>query len=144
MNEKFRMLGWEWMRWLGVFIASQPLLVVGWFLLAMGAPDWPVRATSVQPLGFGAVNHWRCLSSSYTGQSDALSFLRFWLCRGTVVHYWFCRVDRWRKEPLLRWLTGGELYQSAPPFSWEWLVWVCTALVHQTLSSAHRTLSGAH
>jgi hypothetical protein len=39
MNEDFRRLGWKWMRWLGVFIASQPLLAVGWFLLSMGAPD---------------------------------------------------------------------------------------------------------
>jgi hypothetical protein len=39
----------------------------------MGAPDspvhCPVRATSVQPLGFGAVDRWIRLSSSFTGQS---------------------------------------------------------------------------
>jgi hypothetical protein len=48
----------------------------------MGAPDsplrhrtatvhCPVRATSAQPLGFGAVDRWRRLSSSCTGQSGA-------------------------------------------------------------------------
>jgi hypothetical protein len=31
----------------------------------------PVRATSTQPLGFGAVDRWKSLSSSYTGQSGA-------------------------------------------------------------------------
>jgi hypothetical protein len=31
----------------------------------------PVRATLAQPLGFGAVDHWRYLSSSCTGQSSA-------------------------------------------------------------------------
>jgi hypothetical protein len=111
------MLGFKWMRWLGVFITSQPLQVVGWILLAMGAPDspvchrtvtvyWPVRATSAQPLGFGAVDRWRRLSSSCTGQSDGLWLLRFWLCRGTVAHCCFCRVGRWRREPLLCWLIG--------------------------------------
>jgi hypothetical protein len=76
------MLGWKWMRWLGVFIASQPLLAVGWILLAMGAPDSPVRhrtvtvhcpvcATSAQPLGFGAGRPLEPLSSSCTGQSGA-------------------------------------------------------------------------
>jgi hypothetical protein len=33
----------------------------------------PVRATSAQPLGFGAVDRWRRLSSSCTGQSGATS-----------------------------------------------------------------------
>jgi hypothetical protein len=48
----------------------------------MGAPDSPlrhriatvhctVRATSAQPLGFLAVDHWRRMSSSCTGQSGA-------------------------------------------------------------------------
>jgi hypothetical protein len=32
---------------------------------------FPVRATSAQPLGFGAVDRWRRLSSRCTGQSDA-------------------------------------------------------------------------
>jgi hypothetical protein len=84
MNEDFRRLGWEWMRWLGVFIASQPLLVVGWFLLAMGAPDspvrhrtvtvhYPVRTTSAQPLGFRELDRWRRLSSNCTGQFGATS-----------------------------------------------------------------------
>jgi hypothetical protein len=108
--------GSEWGGW-GVFIASQPLLVVGWFLLAMGAPDnsvrhrtvtvhCPVHATSVQPLGFRAVDRWRCLSSSCTGQSGALWLLCFWLYHGTVAHCCLCRVDRWHREPLLCWLTG--------------------------------------
>jgi hypothetical protein len=30
MNENFRMLGWLWMRWLGVFIAPNHFLAVGW------------------------------------------------------------------------------------------------------------------
>jgi hypothetical protein len=51
-------------------------------LLAMGAPDslvrhrtvivhCPVRAMSAQPLGFRAVDRWRCLSSSCTGEFGA-------------------------------------------------------------------------
>jgi hypothetical protein len=89
------------MRWLGVFIASQPLLVVGWILLAMGAPDspvhhrtvtvhCPVRATSSKPLGFGAVDHWRRLSFAAPDSLVPHRTVRwpltllFWLLRGTV------------------------------------------------------------
>jgi hypothetical protein len=61
------------MRWLGVFIASNHFLARWLFLLAMDTPDspvahetptvhCPVRATSVRPLGFGAVDRWNPLS----------------------------------------------------------------------------------
>jgi hypothetical protein len=87
----------------GVFIASQPLLAVGWILLAMGAPDSPVRhrtitvhclvrATSTQPLGFGAVDHWGALSSSCTGQSGAL-----WLLSQHCSPQTPFADDRWRQ-----------------------------------------------
>jgi hypothetical protein len=124
------MLGWKWMRWLGVFIASQPLLTVGWFLLAMGALDRPVRTgpsgaapdshcalsgarhvsatirvRSWSTIGaFVILLHWtvRC----HTGQSGAL-----WLCCSDFCVALFCsdisRVDRWMsREPLLGWFTG--------------------------------------
>jgi hypothetical protein len=66
----------------GGIYSPQPLPSRWWRLLAMGAPDspvrhrtttvhCPVRATSVQSLGFVAVDRWRCLSSSCTGQSGA-------------------------------------------------------------------------
>jgi hypothetical protein len=71
------------MRWLGDIYSPQPLPSRWQGLLAMGAPDspvrhWtttvqcPVRATSAQLLGFGAVDRWRRLSSCCTGQSGAL------------------------------------------------------------------------
>jgi Fe-S-cluster-containing dehydrogenase component len=90
----------------------------------MGAPDSPVRhrtaivhcpvhATSAQPLGFGAVDNWRCLSSSCTEQSGATpdSPVPFDFCRGTVDHCSFCTESLARRESLLWWLTGqsGEL-----------------------------------
>jgi hypothetical protein len=34
----------------------------------------PVRATSAQPLGFGAFDHWGALSSCCTGQSGATPY----------------------------------------------------------------------
>jgi hypothetical protein len=134
--------GSEWGGW-GVFIASQPLLSVGWFLLAMGAPDSPVRhrtvtvhcpvhATSVQPLGFLAVDRWRRLSSSCTRQSGALWLLRSDFCRDTVLHCCFCRVDCWRQlavaplsHRIVRWIiaerasnfpkvAGSSLYGPGP------------------------------
>jgi hypothetical protein len=103
--------GSEWGGW-GVFIASQPLLAFGWFLLAMGAPDSPmchqttivhcaVRATSAQPLGFGAGRPLEPLSSCCTRQSGAFWLMRFWLW-----HVLFTMAgDRWHRESLLRWLT---------------------------------------
>jgi hypothetical protein len=76
MNVKFRKLGsLEW-RWLGLFITSTTILVVA----VDGTPDSPMvhrtghcsvsGACHVKcPLGFRAVDHWRHLSSSCTGQS---------------------------------------------------------------------------
>jgi hypothetical protein len=67
----------------GGIYSPQPLSSRWQRLLAMGAPDspvrhravtvhCPVRATSAQPLGFGAVDRWSCLSSCCTGLSSAL------------------------------------------------------------------------
>jgi hypothetical protein len=66
----------------GGIYSPQPLPSHWQRLLAMGAPDSPVRhqtvtvhcpvsATSAQTLGFGAVDRWRCLLSCCTGQSGA-------------------------------------------------------------------------
>jgi hypothetical protein len=66
----------------GGIYSPQPLPSHWKRLLAMGALDslvrhrtaivhCPVCATSAQPLGFGAVDHWRCLSSSCIGQFSA-------------------------------------------------------------------------
>jgi hypothetical protein len=56
----------------GGIYSLQPLPSRWQRLLAMGAPDSPVRTTSVQPLGFGVVDRWSRLSSCCTGQSDDL------------------------------------------------------------------------
>jgi hypothetical protein len=64
----------------GGIYSPQPLPSRWVFLLAMGTLDspvvhrtvtvyCPVRATSARELGFGAVDCWRLLSSSGTGQS---------------------------------------------------------------------------
>jgi hypothetical protein len=58
----------------------QPLPSRWLSLMAMGIPDSPVvhqtgtvhclvRAMSARVLGFGAIDHWKPLSCSYTGQS---------------------------------------------------------------------------
>jgi hypothetical protein len=125
------------MRWLGVFIASQPLLAVGWFLLSMGAPNslvrhrtstvhCPVRATSAQSLGFGAIDHWSRLSSCCTGQSGALWLCCSDFCAALFITVHFCAVDRSR--------TGSRCSVGSPdsPVNYsgarlaetqEWLVW---------------------
>jgi hypothetical protein len=78
----------------------------------------PVRATSTQPLGFGAVDRWRRLSSSCTGQSGATpdSLVPSDFCALTSAVALFSNVALHsrplaHREPLLRWLTGqsGEL-----------------------------------
>jgi hypothetical protein len=114
------------MRWLGVFIASQPLLVVGWILLEMGAPDnavrhrtvtvhCPLRATSAQPLGFGAVDRWRPLSSSYTGQSGAI-----WLLRSDFWHaLFFCAESRWRAGSRC---SAGSPDSPMPHWTVRWII----------------------
>jgi hypothetical protein len=94
--------GYEWGGW-GVFIAPNHFHSCCWRLLAMGAPDSPVRhrTTSVhcpvramlaQPLGFGASRPLEPLSSCCTGQSGALWLLHsnFWLA------LFIMAGDRWR------------------------------------------------
>jgi hypothetical protein len=51
--------------------SPQPLPSRWQGLLAMGAPDNPVRATSACLLGFGAVDCWSRYSSCCTGHTGA-------------------------------------------------------------------------
>jgi hypothetical protein len=112
------------MRWLGVFIAPNHFHSHWGRLLAMGAPDSPVRhrtitvhcpvcTTSAQPLGFGAVDRWRRLSSSCIGQSGATleSLVPSDFCALTFARHCsslFTLHSRplARREPLLHWLIG--------------------------------------
>jgi hypothetical protein len=75
LNEDLRKLGcFEW-RWLGVFIASNHFLAVGWHCCRWAHRTTTfhclVRTTSARSLGFGAVVRWNPLSFCYTGQSGA-------------------------------------------------------------------------
>jgi hypothetical protein len=63
LNEMFGMLGWIWMRWLGVFIALNHFHS-RWggcwrWAHRTGTVPCPVRRYITQPLGFGAGDHWR-------------------------------------------------------------------------------------
>jgi hypothetical protein len=102
LNVIFRKLGCQRMWWLGGIYSPQPLCSRWQRLLAMGAPDspvrhrtgtvhCPVRATSARPLGFWAVDRWSCLSSCCTGQSGAPLILLLWLLRGIVLHCSSCQ-----------------------------------------------------
>jgi hypothetical protein len=101
------------MRWLGGIYSPQ-LLPSRWQrLLATGAPDSPVCATSAHPLGFGAVDRWRCLSFCCNGQSgatpDILVTSDFYALTSVAALFRtiaFCSRSLACKEPLLRWLTG--------------------------------------
>jgi hypothetical protein len=122
----------------------------------MGAPDSPVvhrtvnvhclmRATSAHPLGFGAVDLWRLLSSTAPDSPVAHQTLSgdLWLCCSDST--WHCSspfiwaVDRWcvgsccsagSPDSLVNY-SGARLVNSR-----EWLVQLRLGLVHRTLSSA--------
>jgi hypothetical protein len=82
LNENFRKLGCLELWWLrGIYSPQPPKKLLG-RLLAMGAPDSPVRHRTghvhcpvcchvIQPLGFGARSTVGALSSCGTGQSGA-------------------------------------------------------------------------
>jgi hypothetical protein len=149
LNGKFRILGCQWMRWLGVFIASNHFLVVGCFCWRWahrtvrwrtGQPLFSVRCMPRQRVrwGFGAVDRWNPLSFCCTGQSGAtpdisgdLWLLRSDFCAALFITVCFCSWPLvWRKL-LLRWLTvhvrctsdSPVNYSGASPLnSREWLV----------------------
>jgi hypothetical protein len=112
LNENLRKLGsFEW-RWLGSIYSLQPLPSRWLTLLSMGAPDSPVvhrtwhcslsSARHVSyPLGFGAVDLWRLLSSSGTKKFDGTPYMSggLWLRCSDFYRSLFTTVhlvdDRW-------------------------------------------------
>jgi hypothetical protein len=105
----------------------------------------PVHATSARPLGFGAVDRWSALSSCYTRQSGATldSSMTSDFCTTLFITIHLTKRSLARRESLLRWLTGQSGGTPDSPVNYiggcpwnsrEWLVWVCTGLVHRTVS----------
>jgi hypothetical protein len=93
MNEKLRMLGWLWMRWLGVFIAPNHFLAVagdGRTGQSGGAPDNHYSLSGVRHVtaSVRVRSSWplETLVVLLTGQSDDLWLLCSDFCRGTVHH----------------------------------------------------------
>jgi hypothetical protein len=143
MNVEFRKLGYHWRMWLGVFIASNHFLAVGCFCCRwahqIGHCSLSIACHVSTLLGFGAVDHWSPLSCSCTWQSGAISALT------SDAHSLPLAVNRWRRLPLLRWLTrhvrctpdslvnysGVTLGKTL-----EWHVPLVLGLGHQTLSGA--------
>jgi hypothetical protein len=162
--------GWEGLNmstiWLGKLLGLPHLEVVGWGgiyshqpncsrwrrLLAMGAPDSPVRhrtvsgapprhpvvrAWSWSTVG-GFVLMWHRTVRCHTGQSGAPLTCYSDFCRGTVLHYSSVRVDRCAQiavaplvHRIVRWIIA-ELRLGNPKLrSLSWFT-----LVHRTLSGA--------
>jgi hypothetical protein len=126
MNEDFRRLGWEWMRWLGG-IYSLPTTSSRWLI---SAGDRRTRQSGTPPDSRCALSGARHVSTTIRVRSSWL--LRSDFCRGTVAHCCFWRESLTRREPLLRWLTGqsGGTPDSpmnysggSPVISREWLLW---------------------
>jgi hypothetical protein len=148
LNENFRKLGCLELWWLGGIYSPQPPSS-GWGrLLAMGAPDCPVRHQIglvhclvhrhvTQLLGFRSSRPLALLSSCGTGQSGAL-----WLCTLTLslhcsrVRYFCSRPLRADSRcPLthriVRWIIVERACRNPRLAGLS-----CTVLVHQTLSGA--------
>jgi hypothetical protein len=128
--------------WGGIY-SHQPNCSSWRRLLAMGAPDSPVRRHVTLSLGLGAGLPLEALSSCGTGQSGAHLTFCSDFCHVTVLHYSSVRVDRCAQivvAPLVhrkvRWYTGqsGELWRSCAWQTWSWGVWSVRPLVHRTLS----------
>jgi hypothetical protein len=120
----------------GGIYSPQPLPSRWLFLLTMGTTDSPVVHRTLYcslsgarhvsyPLGFGAVDCWRLLSSSGIRQSGGTPDMSgdLWLCCSDfcvalfiTVH--FCIRPLARREPLLRWLTE----QSGAHWTVQWII----------------------
>jgi hypothetical protein len=110
LNRNFRILGCQWMRWLGVFIASNHFLAVGNFCWRWAhrtdTVDCLVRATSASPLGFRASWPLEPLSCSCTGQSDDLWLLWSDFCRALFIIVHFCSQPLTRSDRCLAGSSG--------------------------------------
>jgi hypothetical protein len=146
--------GWEGLDmstiWLGMLLGLPHIEVVGWGgiyshqpncsrwrrLLAMGAPDSPVRRHVILSLGLGAGWPLEALSSCGTGQSGAPLICCSDFYRDTVLHCSSVRVDRCTQivvapqvHQTVRWIIV-ELRLGIPKLrSLSWFT-----LVHRTLS----------
>jgi hypothetical protein len=154
-----------WMEVVGVFIASNHFLAVGWVCYRRvhrtGHCSLSGACHVSTSLGFGVVDRWSPLSCRCTGQSGGMvhrtcpvhSDFAAWHLTSALCAFTVPAVDRWAPRlPLLYWLTGYVwcTQDSLVNYSGatlgktrEWLVRVVLGLGHQTLSDAHRTLSGA-
>jgi hypothetical protein len=152
LNVNFRKLGYHWRRWLGVFIASNHLLVVGYFCCrwAHRTVRWctghvlftvrcapcqhAVRVLIVLTVGTLClvvapdcpVSHRTCLMCS--------DFLLWFLT--CIVPF---AVDCWRQvivAPLVHRTVRWIISERVPGKTREWLIWVMLGLGHRTLSVA--------
>jgi hypothetical protein len=128
----------------GGIYSPQPLPSRWLTLLSMGAPDSPVVHQTLHCslsgarhvnylLGFGAVDRWRLLSSSGTGQSGDFSTLT----SDRDCSLWQSTVGVQGDVALLAHQTPDSPvnYSGARPLnSREWLVCLVEGLVHRTVS----------
>jgi hypothetical protein len=136
------------MRWLGVFIAPNHFLAVGWLCCrwAHQTVRWHT-GQSLYTVRFGAVDRWIHLSFCCTGQSgatlDSPVTSDFYAALFATVHFYSRPLAR--REPLLRWLTGQSGATPDSPVNYnrarllnsrEWHVHLLAGLVHRTVSGA--------
>jgi hypothetical protein len=162
LNRNFRKLRCHWRRWLGVFIASNHFLAVGWVCWrwahrivrwrtgqSSGAPDRYCSLSGAHhvntPVGVGAVDGWNPLSSSGTRHVRCVLTTPPDICSRTVHFYCSLQSTVDTRLSLLCWLTGHvrctpdsplNYSRARPEETWEWVVWELLGLVHRTLSGA--------
>jgi hypothetical protein len=133
MNVKFRKLGWLIWRWLGVFIASNHFLAVGyWWHTGQsgGAPDRVLFTVWCLPRQqtVGVWSYWLLKSFVLLLHRTVRWHIGHVRCVLTLsltsdfctVHCWSeIAIDRWRIWPLLCWLIGHAPVHTGQ--SGEWL-----------------------
>jgi hypothetical protein len=152
LNVNFRKLGCNWMEVVGVFIASNHFLAVGWvccrwahrtvrWCTRQGIVHCPVCATSARRWGLERLTV-EAICHVVAPDSPVRSDLLLWLLTCTV-HLLHLIVGR--MLPLLHWLTGHVRCTPDSPVNYSGArprkTRECSVRVE--LSLGHRTLSGA-
>jgi hypothetical protein len=82
-----------------------------------GTVHYSVHATLAYPLGFGAVDRWRCLSSSCTGQSGATRTVR---CPSDFAALTFAR----HSSSLFTWQSRSLAQRAVAPLAHRTVRWI--------------------
>jgi hypothetical protein len=137
------------MRWLGVFIAPNHFLAVGWVCWRWAhrtdTVHCSMRATSARPLGFDRWSLRPVATSDSPVPHQTCPVTSDFVALTTVAHCSLLQSTIDAQWLLLRWLTGHVRRTPDSPVNYsgarpeetrKWLVRVCMGLVHRTVFGA--------